>query len=75
MNTIVINNVEIKYPKVGCDMQHILNILGEEKTITFAKNMQVKLLESLECFLKKSFTVEITTFLILGQAGVLLCWG
>ncbi len=41
MNTIVINNVEIKYPKVGCDMQHILNILGKEKTITFAKNMQV----------------------------------
>ena len=41
MNTIVIDNVEIKYPKVGCDMQQILKMLGEEKTITFAKNMQV----------------------------------
>lgn len=41
MNTIVIDNVKIKYPKVGCDMQQILKMLGEEKTITFAKNMQV----------------------------------
>ncbi len=40
MNKIVINNVKIKGPKVWCDMQHILNILGEEKTIAFAKKWQ-----------------------------------
>ena len=40
MNTILINNFEIKYPKVGCDMQHILKTLGREKTITLAKRMQ-----------------------------------
>lgn len=39
MNTIVINNVEIK--SLNCDMQQILKMLGEEKTITFVKNMQV----------------------------------
>tara|TARA_R110000751_G_scaffold154529_2_gene259564 strand:- start:171 stop:335 length:165 start_codon:yes stop_codon:yes gene_type:complete len=40
MNTILINNFEIKYPAVGCDMQHIIKILGKEKTIIFAKRMQ-----------------------------------
>jgi len=37
---IVLNNTEIKYPAVGCDMQHIIKILGKEKTIIFAKRMQ-----------------------------------
>jgi hypothetical protein len=38
MNTIVINNVEIK--SLNCDMQQILKMLGEEKTIAFAKKWQ-----------------------------------